>query len=107
MPITVHAQLGALPIERLDFVAPGGNGSGVPIETLEKKGDHDLCGDPGSGAGGLLVRQLAEFEQLFKALEDEFNLPSTTVEVEYVGRPHCRGWKRREQKYEVSCLKRT
>ena len=69
-------------LRRRQFVSPGGKGAGVPDCLVGEQGEEELAVEPGAGALGIALGQVAKPGQRFQALEDKLDLPAQAVAFE-------------------------
>ena len=63
----------------MEWISPGGNGAGMSEELLDQQSDQHFAIKPSSGTLGIRLRKMAQLGDLFKTLEDQFNLPAQAV----------------------------
>src|ERR1700691_6692555 len=66
-------------------VAPGEKRSRSILHAFDQEPDKELSFQPGLGAEGVFLGQVAEAEDRLHPLEDQLDLPTQTVEFENLG----------------------
>ncbi len=69
---------------RRQVVSPGGNGAGVVDGLVGQQGEEELAVEPGAGALGVALGQVAAPGQRFEALEGKLDLPTQAVAFEHL-----------------------
>ena len=64
----------------MDVESPGGKRNEGLSQVVEEKGSEDFGVDEGGGERGVFGGEPIEIEEAFEAFEDEFDLPSKSVD---------------------------
>ena len=75
----------------LDDESPGGKRNEGLSQVVEEKGSEDFGVDEGGGERGVFGGEPIEIEEAFEAFEDEFDLPSKSVDFEDILGRECVG----------------